>query len=320
MSVWKGVFLTGSASEENLLPLVNLLDEKELNTSNKLLKTNFAKFQPWMSLYKDKEFQVFSELNRSNSLSEKIEDLDCIKRRIKLFHLPGTQDSNLNIKKIYKDDLGKLIISINSERISSFYAEIDDLKRILFELNDSWVHRYHSLIEELILREAASDYTPRKNGTGLSTHLYRKGVFLTNPDPSNHNKIELMLNLVHEIGHQALITIQGFDSILKDNYSKSVYSTIRKVERPAILSFHALVAVMFMVELILDIEMCYEEEKLCSPEYFKIRCRDLEKELDEGIQTTREEDLSQVGKTILKEAVALSAQFKLRNLSISCEE
>ncbi|RYZ46272.1 MAG: methyltransferase domain-containing protein [Sphingobacteriales bacterium] len=48
------------------------------------------------------------------------------------------------------------------------------------------------------------------------------------------------------MGHQALIVYQQSDAIISGDLEREVYSVIRRVKRPAILSFHAAVALAFM--------------------------------------------------------------------------
>jgi hypothetical protein len=71
----------------------------------------------------------------------------------------------------------------------------------------------------------------------------------------NYNPIDLALDIVHELGHQALAIVQSADAIFADDPYRPVYSEVRKTERPAIQSLHAAAAIAFMVKLLSDLGM-----------------------------------------------------------------
>lgn len=97
------------------------------------------------------------------------------------------------------------------------------------------------------LKENGPDHKFRVNGSGCSIHWIKGAVFLSLPYDKTHRKIELALNIVHELGHQALMIYQDIDEIIPEGLQKHVYSAVRKTTRPAILSFHALVAIYYMI-------------------------------------------------------------------------
>lgn len=103
-----------------------------------------------------------------------------------------------------------------------------------------------------LLRVTVRSFVPltganlRKDGSGKSCHWLKGAIFLSLPQDRRYSELELALNIVHELGHQVLMIYQDADSIMTDLY-KPVFSSIRKTERPAIMSFHALVAIYFML-------------------------------------------------------------------------
>jgi HEXXH motif-containing protein len=85
----------------------------------------------------------------------------------------------------------------------------------------------------------------RGRNRGYSSHLAR-GIIFRSFLPSA-NKYDVAIDLAHELGHQVLITWQSVDPILTSDADQPVFSEIRKVDRPAIQSFHAAVALAYML-------------------------------------------------------------------------
>lgn len=84
----------------------------------------------------------------------------------------------------------------------------------------------------------------------MSSHQYRGGIFLGLPEKNDTCEIELAINLSHELGHQTLMIYQQADPLLVSDFGTPVYSAIRKTERPALMSFHAVAALVSMVEFL----------------------------------------------------------------------
>ncbi|MEJ6789533.1 HEXXH motif-containing putative peptide modification protein [Brevundimonas sp. BR2-1] len=82
---------------------------------------------------------------------------------------------------------------------------------------------------------------------GFSTHLARGAVFRSLPE--DNDAYDIAIDVIHEVGHQVLMTWQSIDPILTSDPAAPVYSEIRRVDRPAIQSFHAAVALAFMRRL-----------------------------------------------------------------------
>jgi hypothetical protein len=130
----------------------------------------------------------------------------------------------------------------------------DQLKMTL-ELFETYApnnfQRINLLIKEIIPL-GTNDQLIRKSkyGRGLSSIYYWGGVFLDTPhnDDSEESIIQLLMNMAHEAGHQALYALQSVDTIVFDA-SQSVYSPIRKVDRPILKTIHAMAAISGMMLL-----------------------------------------------------------------------
>jgi HEXXH motif-containing protein len=88
---------------------------------------------------------------------------------------------------------------------------------------------------------------------GFSTPLCFGAIFLSFEDrltSEGFERVELAIDLAHEIGHHVLHTFQTADSILSSNLREPVYSSVRRCVRPAIMSMHAAVALGYMLEAV----------------------------------------------------------------------
>lgn len=104
---------------------------------------------------------------------------------------------------------------------------------------------FPSLIELIVpLRE------PRPRGWSLQA---ARGVIFLG-FPPGYSRTDLTLDVVHELGHQALGLIQSIDPIFTSDFMAPIYSEVRHVERPAIQSFHAAAAIAFMHRYLVDID------------------------------------------------------------------
>lgn len=227
---------------KNLNEVVNLKDLYSLNNNT---GKKYSKYHPWMSSW----FQVniknnldFFETLDSKELVEK-DELKLVKLN-KLLAVDGISFKLINS------------MSLNNEGICSTREEIESFESLLneslalIERNHSLLGKYtRVLISKFILRveKIESPTKTRLNGTGLSSHFYRGGVFLSHPRVESLEKIDLAVNIIHELGHHVLMIYQRFDSIIKGDLFSDSYSAVRKTIRPSILSIHALVASYFMI-------------------------------------------------------------------------
>ncbi|MQB35116.1 aKG-HExxH-type peptide beta-hydroxylase [Rhizobium rhizogenes] len=86
---------------------------------------------------------------------------------------------------------------------------------------------------------------------GWSLQSARGLIFLGYHQGYNHT--DLALDLVHEMGHQALALFQSLDPIFASDENAPVYSEVRKTQRPAMQSLHAASAIAFMAKYLRDI-------------------------------------------------------------------
>lgn len=149
----------------------------------------------------------------------------------------------------------------------------------------------------------------RENGSGKSCHWLKGAIFLSLPLKSQYSTFELALNIAHELGHQVLMVYQDCDAIMAD-ISKPVYSAIRKTYRPAILSFHALLAIYFML---IFCQSVLRSTEIVDPHfrtYIKNRAEKLSSDLIVGSYSLKDVEFSQFGFLVLREILDFCDQYR----------
>lgn len=82
---------------------------------------------------------------------------------------------------------------------------------------------------------------------GWTCHYARGAVFLG--FAPQYSIFDLALDLVHEMGHQALALFQSADRLIASNLDAPIYSEVRRTFRPAIQSLQATAAIAYMTHL-----------------------------------------------------------------------
>lgn len=139
-------------------------------------------------------------------------------------------------------------VSCDPSSIDEFNKNLQLAIQRIDLLNEFKTHLL-SLIRCIVPLTPLEGKSLRENGSGSSVHWFKGAIFLSPPVESPHAHLELILNIVHELGHQSLMIYQDSDEIIYNGLNVEVYSSIRKTSRPAIMSFHALVAVYYMLRL-----------------------------------------------------------------------
>jgi HEXXH motif-containing protein len=118
--------------------------------------------------------------------------------------------------------------------------------------------RLSILVHEILPLSSGDDrlLNGAATGQGLSSAHYLGGIFIAPPRGrgTDEDLVQLMLNLMHEVGHQMLFLLQASDTLVL-NPKEQVYSPVRKVSRPVLRSMHACSAAAMMLELCEEIRI-----------------------------------------------------------------
>ena len=164
-------------------------------------------------------------------------------------------------------------VCTHQSNVKEFEFEIQRALQLVSSVND--IRMQFGLTIKALIPVVAVDtrFSLRKDGSGRSSHWLKGGVFLSLPENFETRRINLALNVVHELGHQVLMVLQDCDDILVD-INEPIYSSIRKERRPAIMSYHALVATYYMLFFCMHISrslLTVEETRFLSEKYLELR-------------------------------------------------
>lgn len=296
---WPGARITGTEGTKILSYFSQEADAKCVNDINNRFKCNYEHFKPWMS--RSDSYEVLHELDnieRVNYLTNQI-GLELLRKSLKM-------GEGFNLKAVDPNAQENVsILQFGNEEHLRFESYVLKYFDICNKIDSCWKSRLTFLISEINpMTSEDNENRLRTDGSGLSSLLYRKALFLSLPKESPHSFFEFALNLSHEIGHQALMVYEYADDIVKvDQYTTS-YSIIRKTHRPAIQCFHALCATVYMLEFIIYANHLLRQE--FDLVYIKNRSSQLQSDLNEGLKEIQDIPLTSLGNQIISEFTAFS--------------
>ncbi len=291
---WPGARITGIEGSKVLCHFSDEVDKKSLSKANIKLDTNYLKFKPWMT--RSDTYVRFRELDKIERVK-----FSTNKSGLELLKTVITDSADNSLRAVDPNAQENVSILLrDNENYSRFEDYLNRYLTICGKINPSWNIRLSRLVHEInpIIATDGQDRL-REDGSGLSSLLYRKAIFLSLPKLRPQSFFEFALNVSHEIGHQALMVYENIDDIVKGDQSIKTYSVIRKAQRPAIQSFHAVCATVYMLEFIL-----YSKELLVfddGHQYIKDRINQLLKDLREGIDAIQEIKLTNLGDQLISE-------------------
>jgi hypothetical protein len=290
MIKWSGHLITGERGAAVLALLSETANAQALSRAIDATGGEYSRYEPWMSNASKRS--VWVRLQGGGPLVPEVERLRLMKA---VFHEGGP------LRAIHPDNIAQEV-DCDARARAAFCSTTEKYIADLITAPD-YGNRLSALLRELIPLTTVPGFLGRSDGEGLSSQLYQGGVFIKLAEPSDHADCENLLNLVHELGHQALNLILNSDPLICGDVSKPVYSVIRKTFRPGIMSFHALAAVAYMLELILRApELFYATS---NPVWVAERIRNLRSDMELGLATVREMPLTQVGRELVEEFESL---------------
>ncbi len=226
-------FLPGSVS--SIEKLVKATDQKLLKLVNRTFGTQYTRYSPWMSIPAGmlRTATVFDW----NPVSRFLEDEDYSKVKTVFYGInpdseliPTHEEHDLQFKEL------------SQEERQSFNQALKDAESRLFEANPA----FGNLLELMLLKYLPFETGGPRTGSQAMSMLWLKGTVLWR----NITQIptdELAESLAHELAHQVIIHYQLNDELIKGDLNDPIYSGVRKTDRPAISSFHAVAALVYMI-------------------------------------------------------------------------
>lgn len=124
-------------------------------------------------------------------------------------------------------------------------------------------------------------------------------MFMAVPDMNREFwNINLQIDIAHELGHSALIVYQAADPIFVSELDQPVLSGVRKVLRPAIMSFHAAAALAFMIEYLENALFQFQGDEL---RYVESELQKCKSDLSLALKALEKCEFTDLGKEIFAE-------------------
>lgn len=202
-----------------------------------------------------------------------------------------------------KVDSSLIRFRIVDSHLSSKHSDaIQNSIGLLRDSSDSLAKRFDQLVLRVIPIEGRNGEMVRPMGSGMSVHWNLGCLFLCPPIHFADQPLEFAVNLAHELGHQSLMIYQHSDNIIAGDVDRPVFSAIRRTHRPAILSFHAAVALGSMSEFLISY---LSGSSSLHRDYAARRLREISSDLSIAITSFKNVALTELGAEIKAELVAI---------------
>ncbi len=195
--------------------------------------------------------------------------------------------------------------SIYCEMLKEGSSSLDEFRSALslIEYNGGWISD--------MLKSALYEIVPLKGSVGDSrteagfSDYNLLGSIFTGMYKGPFPVIDLAIAFVHEVGHQVLFAQQlGMVPISEESFSKKIYSGVRKTERPAIASFHAVVALVYMNEMYKKLIESYRFNSAKERIYTEQRFEQTNSSLIVGVNALSSIQLTKLGERIVEDVKA----------------
>jgi hypothetical protein len=246
-------------------------------------------FSPWMCLYLINQhpsfIDLFEEKYDKHLLLVNDQKIEKISERI--FNLTDHELDHIGLwsKKLF--GLDSEIKNTNPIASDLFEKSLD----FIFKTNANLEKIYNSVVNVCIPMSVQNN--------SASTHGAKGVIFLSVPKVITFETIlEMSIRISHELGHQVLIIYQSADRILESDLAEKVYSGVRMTERPAIQSFHALVALYFMLNFLVNIKLDFSNDQ---NSLIKEKINDLTKKINDTTESLNKCKFTELGKALKHE-------------------
>ena len=278
-------WITGTIGTKKVTLLNEKFESVCLDRINSEKSNGFSVYTPFMSLNEGREGLPRPLLKKKSLL---VKDNEYLKQ-LSDFYIPPANNV-INNRNTVKFGFEK-----NKEEIYESALEF-------FNSSDSFVVNIFKTIVKNIIPMKTIEGEVRKEGVGNSNRESIGALYLSAPS-AEPRYIQLGINIAHEVGHQALMLYQTSDSIIQPSeLTKNVYSAVRRTERPAIQSLHALVALVYMYDFVSSLEL----SSLTETEKYFIQTQETnyKKWLKANVLDFKEVNFTDVGNMIYSELFA----------------
>lgn len=243
-----GRWLTGTRGAERIVKLSAELNRKNLERARASSACELSIYRPWMSSHD--RLALFAPSDFAKAVSANGARIITDEGFLRFLNEAFASSSELHLGFLGIAEANGLCVEIEDRpRVARIGRMVPDALAWIREVDESFAARVDELIKEVIPLGMRAPLTARSPlGRGVSSHFYRGGILVDLPEIGEHLEVELAVNLAHELGHQALMIYQNADPIIDGDLRAPVYSAIRRETRPAIKSFHAIVALAYMKE------------------------------------------------------------------------
>ena len=291
----KNNFIIGPGAATTISDLATELkcrirEEQEENFGRK-----FSKYVPWMSFV---ESSPGLRLLLDKELPRIIMDSEYLLILAKAFF--ESQEKPLGKLQLDDEHVNLAIYTPGSK--ANIIENYESAVELLRGSSSFFDEIYPFLIDTVVPLEVVGAIFSSR--AAFSSHDIRGAVFRVVPRLDlPFWKIDLAIDIAHEIGHQALMIYQAADAILDSEFDQLIISGVRKVHRPAIMSLHAAAALAYMVSYLRDQTsetalLLLEEDEL---QYAKSELNRYEKDLETALNALKACRFTELGRVIYRE-------------------
>lgn len=297
--VMQGAWCVGSGGAERLGHLSRRLFEKTVQ-ARRARGDEVRSYLPWFSC---DDFADQIRISTVMTSSDRILKEPSILRKMRRVYW-GSKAQPLGGVSIPSKSM-----SIDVRATDRDLSTLERAIELVRSTDESWSARFSSLVQAIIPLKGLGKNV-REGGVGFSTQFAKGAIFLSIPKQANFRAVELSINLAHEMGHQALMVYQSADRIVSGDLAQPVYSGVRKTNRPAIQSFHALVALIYMVEYTINRLKNNFGLDTAETEYLRQRHESLLTDLEISITSFKDVGLTMLGANLYQEAKSVAASAR----------
>lgn len=296
---WQGRWLTGSRGTERVVTLSEQLALQTKQCAEITTMQQFPCYQPWMCC--PARYDVWSVSPYVQAMGDRATSPAVVDpQQLQFLQHAFSTAPEQPFGHLKTGQTNFRICDSLSADLLQYSTELNAAIFLLTTADTTLAVRWQHLVCQVIPLGPLESGTPvRREGYGMSNHLYRGGIFVGLPSVFPGSTIELAINLAHELGHQAAMVYQYADCLLETEHATPVYSAVRKTERPAIMSFHAVVALLYMVEFLWHARRLVKIP--ADAAYAGQRWKTLREDLAMGLAALQSLQLSVLGKGMLQE-------------------